>query len=51
MSHLRDSRVTGPAARRDNVLAGKCKYPLPLPPTNPAQLHTKILTESYLRKS
>ena len=27
MSHLRDSTVAGPTARRDNVLASKCEYP------------------------
>ena len=27
LSHLRDSTVAGPTARRDNVLASKCEYP------------------------
>ena len=27
MSHLCDSTVAGPTARRDNVLASKCEYP------------------------
>ena len=27
MSHLYDSTVAGPTARRDNVLASKCEYP------------------------
>ena len=27
MSHLCDSKVDGPTARRDNVLANKCEYP------------------------
>ena len=27
MSHLRDSTVAGPTARRDNALASKCEYP------------------------
>ena len=34
MSHLCNSTVAGPTARRDNVLASKCKYPLlNVPPT------------------
>ena len=33
MSHLCDSTVAGPTARRDNVLASKCKYsPFHYPP-------------------
>ena len=27
MSHLCDSTVAGPTARRDNVLASRCEYP------------------------
>ena len=27
MSHLCDSTVSGPTARRDNILASKCEYP------------------------
>ena len=35
MSHLCDSTVAGPTARRDNVLASKCEYPpFRYPPLN-----------------
>ena len=32
MSHLCDGTVDGPTARRDNVLASKCEYPLSVTP-------------------
>ena len=47
MSHLRDSTVAGPTARRDNVLASKCEYPPFRYP--PFKCALKVRCEIFLR--
>ena len=43
MSHLCDSTVAGPTARRDNVLTSKCEYPPSITPLLNEELISLLL--------